>query len=135
MEKFIRFWEELFDVKNTRSSSENLKSDSVVEEKPKLKFRIKHFYKDHYTIEYSTGWGWEYIKYWVESDYYNGYEEYKRSLFTHEGAERFISEINSIDDINEYHKKELAKRDDFYRRQKEYLAKKNPYEERIIIKG
>lgn len=135
MEKFISFWEQLFDIKNTHSSSENVKSDSVVEQNHKLKFRIKHYSKEYYTIEYSTGGNWEYIKYWIDMGFTSDYEKYDFRIFKYEQAERFISNMNTIDDVNEYHKSELAKRDNFYRRKKEHFSENVPYEERIIIKG
>ena len=96
----------------------------------KFKVRVCLFSGDKYTVDYTSYYFipvYSSLCFWFEQTLTGGTECWSTDLFSYEEAEKIAVTLKSMDDVNEYHKSDVIKRNDFYRRKKEYYEKNVPY--------
>lgn len=102
----------------------------------KLKVRISHFGRDYYTVDYTyyrfIPW-YNSIMYWFDQGPTGGTEGWSTDLFKLKDAETFASSLKSIEDVNEYYRKEHIKRSEFYKRKNDYYNTNVPYKSKQIL--
>jgi hypothetical protein len=102
----------------------------------KFRVRICHYARDYYTVEYSYNrfipW-YNSIMYWFDCGMTGGLECWSLGLFKIDKAEEFASNLKSIEDVNEYHRKENIKRTEFYKKKNKFQKNNIPYKSKQIL--
>lgn len=102
----------------------------------KFKVRIVHFSKQYYYIEYchyKIFKNWYYLGYWFDTGPSSQIYNWSEKLFTYKEAEEIAKNIKNIEDVNNYHAPEIAKKKAFRKARKKWKKENIPYKNKSII--
>jgi hypothetical protein len=102
----------------------------------KFRVRISHFAEDKYTVDYTYYRFipiYKSINFWFDCGMRGNLESWSTDLFEIKEAEEFAANLKSIEDVNEYYRKENIKRTEFYKKKNEFQKYNIPYKSKQIL--
>ena len=102
----------------------------------KFRVRISHYAENKYAVQYSN---YRFIPiynsmlFWFDLGFTGNCECWSLGLFEIKEAEEFASTLKSIEDVNEYYRKENIKRTEFYKKKNEFQKNNIPYKSKQIL--
>lgn len=104
--------------------------------KKKFKLRLTHYSGEYYIVEYAYYWFipvWYYIVWWSEHGYTSRLEQFTPTLVKIGDEENIKKQFPTMESICAFHAIEQQKQQEFYIKQKAYLATVTPYKTKTLI--
>jgi hypothetical protein len=99
--------------------------------KKKFKVRVRHYLYDKYVVEFAHYYFipiYSTLCFWFEQSVAAETHCWSTYLTDYETAENLAKSLKSIEDVEQWYKKDKAREMDFYKRRKEYFEKNIPYD-------